>query len=210
MLPQGLESKICNEEYIQNFETLLGIGTSEAPFAMHRVPEDPPSTPEGSLTTSSSEEMYVAGHPTYALDTQCPSNFLLSDIWAQTVDAFRKVLLRAAKPDKMNTILVGVIDDGVNLDDFSAGNRFQGWQPGVVPPPHKRGNAWYYSHTGHGTEMAKIIQHVCPYANLFIGKLDTKAGSSGSVAASAAKVRKRTPLPQSNTLHCRGKGPAEH
>jgi hypothetical protein len=87
---------------------------------------------------------------------------------------------------KMKPITVAVIDDGANLEALSSAS-FDGWYPEKVPLPHGLGNSWYLS-TGHGTEMVRLIQMVCPHASFFIGKLDTHRAVYNSVSESAAKV----------------------
>lgn len=85
---------------------------------------------------------------------------------------------------------MAIIDDGVDLEalqtvDYIAG----GWHPDRKAPDRRAMNAWYFSEKNHGTEMAKLVQLVCPFASLYFAKLDTRRLVYKSVAESAAKVR---------------------
>lgn len=84
-------------------------------------------------------------------------------------------------------IKVALIDDGVNPGKMESwclrhGN---GW-------PDDEDTATYYQSTeNHGTVMANLISHMCPYVHLYVAKLDKSTredGKYGSVAEMAAQV----------------------
>lgn len=97
---------------------------------------------------------------------------------------------------KAKPIKVAIIDDGVTLEDLSMKSVVNGWFPDMPTPPHRNMNTCYVSETGHGTEMAKLIQRVCPFVGFFIAKLDTRQPTREavyeSVAESAVIVRQPT------------------
>jgi hypothetical protein len=94
-----------------------------------------------------------------------------------------------------NRIKVALIDDGVTLEDLGSTKSIQdGWFPDKPSPEHRSMNTWYISEKGHGTEMAKLIQQVCPFVSFYVAKLDTQKLVYKSVAASAVEVGGRTVL----------------
>jgi hypothetical protein len=100
----------------------------------------------------------------------------------------------------MNGVIkVAIIDDGVDLEDLTTTKYITGgWYPDRRAPDRRLMNAWYISEKKHGTEMAKLIQLVWPFLNLYIAKLDTTRRVYKSVAASAAEVCATTHLVGSN------------
>lgn len=65
---------------------------------------------------------------------------------------------------------VAIIDDGVNPEGEFLGQRIaHGWPP---DEPKSNSEPFYASARGHGTQMAKIICHACPFAQLYVAKLD--------------------------------------
>lgn len=94
----------------------------------------------------------------------------------------------------MRPIKVAVIDDGVSVGELSSGKSYcGGWYADKATPDHRSMNTFYFSEKGHGTEMAKLIQRVCPFATFFIGKLDTRNTIYKSVAESAVAVSESKP-----------------
>lgn len=116
-----------------------------------------------------------------------------SNMWMKAVktftDAINKQITKAAL-SKMKPITVGLIDDGVNLDELFPSNFSEhGWYADSTSPARGSMNTWYTSEEGHGTQMARLICRMCPRVNIFVGKLDTKTRVYTSVAESAVKVR---------------------
>ncbi|KAI1408751.1 hypothetical protein F5Y13DRAFT_104954 [Hypoxylon sp. FL1857] len=65
---------------------------------------------------------------------------------------------------------VAIIDDGVNPESEFLGQRIaHGWPP---DEPKSNSEPFYASTRGHGTQMAKLICHACPFAQLYVAKLD--------------------------------------
>ncbi|KAI1372688.1 hypothetical protein F4677DRAFT_462842 [Hypoxylon crocopeplum] len=65
---------------------------------------------------------------------------------------------------------VAIIDDGVNPESEFLGQRIaHGWPP---DEPKSSSEPFYASTRGHGTQMAKLICHACPFAQLYVAKLD--------------------------------------
>ncbi|KAL7629603.1 hypothetical protein AAE478_001125 [Parahypoxylon ruwenzoriense] len=65
---------------------------------------------------------------------------------------------------------VAIIDDGVNPESEFLGQRIaHGWPP---DEPKSTSEPFYASTRGHGTKMAKLICHACPFAQLYVAKLD--------------------------------------
>ncbi|KAI1208948.1 uncharacterized protein F4807DRAFT_104982 [Annulohypoxylon truncatum] len=65
---------------------------------------------------------------------------------------------------------VAIIDDGVNPESEFLGQRIaHGWPP---DEPKSSSEPFYASTKGHGTQMAKLICHACPFAQLYVAKLD--------------------------------------
>ncbi|XXG94926.1 hypothetical protein Hte_001185 [Hypoxylon texense] len=65
---------------------------------------------------------------------------------------------------------VAIIDDGVNPESEFLGSRIaHGWPP---DEPKSNSEPFYASTRGHGTQMAKLICHACPFAQLYVAKLD--------------------------------------
>ncbi|OTA64878.1 hypothetical protein K449DRAFT_463901 [Hypoxylon sp. EC38] len=65
---------------------------------------------------------------------------------------------------------VAIIDDGVNPESEFLGQRItHGWPPDELKP---NSEPFYASTRGHGTQMAKLICHACPFAQLYVAKLD--------------------------------------
>ncbi|KAF3062822.1 hypothetical protein GL218_09462 [Daldinia childiae] len=65
---------------------------------------------------------------------------------------------------------VAIIDDGVNPEGEFLGQRIaHGWPP---DEPKSNLEPFYASTRGHGTQMAKLICHACPFAQLYVAKLD--------------------------------------
>ncbi|KAI1800411.1 hypothetical protein F4811DRAFT_31450 [Daldinia bambusicola] len=65
---------------------------------------------------------------------------------------------------------VAIIDDGVNPEGEFLGQRIaHGWPP---DEPKSNSEPFYASTRGHGTQMAKLICHACPFVQLYVAKLD--------------------------------------
>ncbi|KAJ8127354.1 hypothetical protein O1611_g6283 [Lasiodiplodia mahajangana] len=122
------------------------------------------------------------------------------DFWIDAITAFRKALMKSIgksgkqsenkiKSSMNRAVKVAIIDDGVDLADLSTTEYVtEGWYPDRRAPDRGHMNAWYISEKKHGTEMAKLIQLVWPFLNLYVAKLDTKMRVYKSVAASAAEA----------------------
>ncbi|KAK6355547.1 hypothetical protein TWF696_004646 [Orbilia brochopaga] len=113
--------------------------------------------------------------------------------WLEAVHAFRTALTRKVsakqREEIKGKIVVAIIDDGVDLEDLQAPQYVAGgWHPDKKAPDRRTMNAWYYSEKKHGTEMAKLIQLICPFVSLYVAKLDTRRLVYKSVAESAAKA----------------------
>jgi len=111
------------------------------------------------------------------------------------VEKFNKALMnylrgsKSLKDAMKGAVTVALIDDGVDLEHLRTTDYISGgWYPDRRAPDRGRMNAWYISEKKHGTEMAKLIQLVWPYLNLYVAKLDTGRRVYKSVAASAAEV----------------------
>jgi hypothetical protein len=78
-------------------------------------------------------------------------------------------------------VKVAIIGDGVDLIDSTQNLQVSG---GIsfVPQHH----AWYFSSTGHGTEMATLIRRVCPFSNLYVARLNV---DDPTTERNAAQVR---------------------
>lgn len=98
--------------------------------------------------------------------------------------------LGTEKVQSMNgAVRVAIIDDGVDLEHLATTEYITGgWYPDRRAPDRGDMNVWYLSETHHGTQMAKLIQMVWPYLNLYVAKLDTSRRVYNSVAESAAVV----------------------
>lgn len=114
-------------------------------------------------------------------------------MWISSVHEFAKQLTKKYSPDRRkelgldsSPIKVAVIDDGVDLNKVNP-TGWDGWMPSEVPGTSVH-NPWYFTDRGHGTEMVRLIQKVCPFAHFFIGKLDTRGVVYKSVAESAVEV----------------------
>jgi hypothetical protein len=95
----------------------------------------------------------------------------------------------------MTPIKVGLIDDGVDIADLPLTKFTQhGWFADKPLPEHRSMNTWYSSYRGHGTEMAKIIYHICPFVTFYVAKLDIEKRKYDSVAESAPEVSSSTKL----------------
>ncbi|KAF3904384.1 hypothetical protein ABW21_db0201646 [Orbilia brochopaga] len=104
-------------------------------------------------------------------------------------DALTKKVPRNQRDKIKGQVKVAIIDDGVDLGDLQAPQYVGGgWHPDKKAPDRRTMNAWYYSEKKHGTEMAKLIQLVCPFVSLYVAKLDTRRLVYTSVAESAAKA----------------------
>lgn len=97
-------------------------------------------------------------------------------------------------------VKVALIDDGVDahLEQFKGFIHPRGWPQGE---PTCSDYPFYHSATGHGTEMARLIQMICPHALLYIAKLGAWTDKErierlgeGSTAANARQVRNRSPV----------------
>lgn len=87
-------------------------------------------------------------------------------------------------------VTVAIIDDGVDLEDLQMPRYIKGgWYTDGKEPGHRNMNTWYVSDQKHGTEMARLVQRLCPFVSLYIGKLDTRKVKFPSIAESAAEVR---------------------
>jgi hypothetical protein len=90
--------------------------------------------------------------------------------------------------DGMRPIKVAVIDDGVTPGELTNKRALEeGWP---LLSTRKRGTAkpYYNSEKGHGTKMARLIQYMCPFVQLYVAKVDIYKEKDSSVATSAAKV----------------------
>ncbi|KAM7187648.1 hypothetical protein V8F33_011115 [Rhypophila sp. PSN 637] len=88
-----------------------------------------------------------------------------------------------------NPIKVALIDDGVTPDhlNFTDSVR-EGWPLDVVDEDSTI-STYYKSREGHGTAMANLIHHVCPFAQFYVAKLEKKAPKPyKSVAHMAAEA----------------------
>jgi subtilisin family serine protease len=90
-------------------------------------------------------------------------------------------------------VKVALIDDGVDASHLYLRDNIKG---GVTYCTSYRGkknvtSSYYASSSGHGTLMATLICAVCPFASLYIAKLDDQGASEGAAftAKSAANVR---------------------
>lgn len=110
------------------------------------------------------------------------------------MNKFRKSLsqklAKSEKLDAMNgAVTIAIVDDGVDLEQLkTAAYVTGGWYPDRKEPDRGNMNSWYISEKKHGTEMAKLIQLIWPYLNLYVAKLDTGRRAYETVAASAAEV----------------------
>ncbi|KAK5657626.1 hypothetical protein OQA88_2698 [Cercophora sp. LCS_1] len=122
--------------------------------------------------------------------------------WIKCMKRFRDMLTSAAPAvgdrkaidpfDIEEPIRVAVIDDGVDVLDPQVdnlrviGGRSYGTEDssGLSAPPY------FTSSSGHGTAMAKQIHFMCPYAQLYVLKLDQVANGNGTwfTAKSAAQA----------------------
>ena len=117
------------------------------------------------------------------------------NLWIEAINTFRKALVdyfaqsKKLKAAMNGAVKVAIIDDGVDLVDLGTTEYITGgWYPDRRAPDRGHMNAWYISEKKHGTEMARLIQLVWPFLNLYIAKLDTRRRVYKSVAASAAEV----------------------
>lgn len=95
-------------------------------------------------------------------------------------------------------IKVAIIDDGFEASDPAfhkdTGCYYNGRSFNMADGPYKSSRPFIYSNSGHGTVMAKLIRTMCPWAHLFIARLDCglsggkKSGTLQPTVESAVKV----------------------
>lgn len=89
----------------------------------------------------------------------------------------------------MRPIKIAIIDDGVTPGHLTRPAALKdGWPFSDPKRTQSRLRPYYHSEKGHGTKMARLIQMICPYACLYVAKVDMHKDSDGSVASSAAEV----------------------
>lgn len=113
------------------------------------------------------------------------------------IDAARRLATAVSKVvannkdcvSRMRPIKVAIIDDGVTPGHLSRPSALEdGWPFAGPKKTQSRSKPYYHSEKGHGTKMARLIQMMCPYASLYVAKVDMHKDSDGSVASEAAKV----------------------
>jgi hypothetical protein len=127
------------------------------------------------------------------------ANFRISHRWMEAVRDFRQqitpsytILKEGSQQRKQldhNAVRVALIDDGVNPSKLHVkGSVKGGWPPDGFAGDRKVSTYWTSS-DGHGTTMANLIHYVCPFAHLYVAKLEKSPSKPyRSVAHMAAEV----------------------
>lgn len=92
------------------------------------------------------------------------------------------------RTDFQRGVKVALIDDGVDLlqpaleNSVKKGSSFTSQHHSLETKPY------YFSSTGHGTLMAKMIRRICPAADLYVARIEVQSATGEPIITSAAKV----------------------
>ncbi|KAI1760721.1 hypothetical protein GGR53DRAFT_508767 [Hypoxylon sp. FL1150] len=155
---KGLESYKRNEENVRNFKERLKQPINSVDAAMIKVIETvekpPKARPHLRLDNTSFDVRAQDRHQ-----------------WMNNIRDFAAELRTELGVNYTHRKpKVAIIDDGVNPESEFLGSRIaHGWPP---DEPKSNSEPFYASTRGHGTQMAKLICHACPFAQLYVAKLD--------------------------------------
>ena len=105
------------------------------------------------------------------------------------MDKFAKFIVNIP-PDvtPRRDVKVAVIDDGIDKLQGGFGDSISDGVSFYTPPGTFDTKPYYFSSSGHGTLMAKLIRRICPKAQLFIARLEEGQTTGQPTAESATKV----------------------
>lgn len=102
----------------------------------------------------------------------------------------------------MHPIKIAVIDDGVTLSKLNNHEILKDGWPCLSTAEYGTSEPYYISGSGHGTMMARLVQMMCPFVNVYVTKVDIYNENSTSVAISVARVSCTCPMKIQLTSIC--------
>ncbi|KAI9771958.1 MAG: hypothetical protein M1839_002591 [Geoglossum umbratile] len=112
-----------------------------------------------------------------------------TNAWLENMDKFAKFVVNLP-PEVVprRDVKVAVIDDGIDKLQGGFGDSISDGVSFYTPPGTFDTKPYYFSSSGHGTLMAKLIRRICPKAQLYIARLEEGQTTGQPTAESAAKA----------------------
>ncbi|KAI0858846.1 hypothetical protein F4860DRAFT_526736 [Xylaria cubensis] len=83
--------------------------------------------------------------------------------------------------------IVAIVDDGVSMVEFQSGKGLHVGGRSFISTPSNVSKPWFFSTTGHGTTIAKIISSLSPKVRFLVARTDTGIGSREKSITEALK-----------------------